>query len=274
MARTSPSPTADTTNVTVAMQPFPLPLGTIRLRVFNDQAPVDATYEAGSQEDSDCSANPAPGRTCMAGFTAHISDVLGEVTTDYYGNPLCTTYETDSHGIVFQDGSPVIAAGSAGRCLSDANGDIVIPNLGPDRYAAQVVPPSTGAHWFQTTTLEGGHDWDIWTQEGDTGYDTEQTVGQELQPAVQFGYVQAEVHLRWRRRGQGHRRRHQHLCRWHRRRRRPQRRRGRGQCPRPGTRPARGALRPRQQRPDGLHGPRERRTAASTSPASRPAPTS
>ena len=28
-----------TTNVTVAMQPFPLPLGTIRLRVFNDQAP-------------------------------------------------------------------------------------------------------------------------------------------------------------------------------------------------------------------------------------------
>jgi len=179
------------TTVTVGMQPFPLPLGTIRLRVFNDQAPVDGTYEAGSQEDSDCSATPEPGRACLAGFTAHISDVLDEVTTDYYGNPLCTTYETDSHGVVFVDGAPVIAAGSTGKCVSDANGDIVIPNLGPNRYAAQVVPPSGTGRWYQTTTLEGGHDWDIWTQEGDTGYDTEQTVGAELQPAVQFGFVQA-----------------------------------------------------------------------------------
>jgi hypothetical protein len=179
--------------VTVDMQPYPLPLGNVRIRVFNDQAPVDATYEAGSQEDSFCPGNPAAGRTCLAGFTAHLADVLGEVTTDYYGNPLCTTYVMSGGRIVFTDGSPTIAAGSPGKCLSDNNGDILIPNMGPDRYAATVIPPSGGAHWFQTTTLEGGHDWDIWTQEGDTGYDTEQTVGQELQPAVQFGFVQAKT---------------------------------------------------------------------------------
>jgi hypothetical protein len=64
----------------------------------------------------------------------------------------------------------------------------VIPNLGPNRYGATVVAPS-GATWRQTTTLEGGHDWDIWIQEGDTGYDTEQTLGGEPVPYVDFGFV-------------------------------------------------------------------------------------
>ncbi len=179
-----------TPTVMVAMEPYPLPLGTVRMRVFNDQAPVDGTYEVGSQEDSDCSATPAPGRACLSGFVAHLSDVFGEVTTDYYGNPLCTKYVTNRQGrVVFTDGSPTVTADSPGKCLSDGNGDIVIPNLGPNRYAATVVPPSSGPYWFQTTTLEGGHDWDIWTQEGDLGYDTEQTIGQEMVPAVQFGFV-------------------------------------------------------------------------------------
>jgi hypothetical protein len=172
-----------TTPVTVEMQPYPLPLGTVRLRVFADSIPVDATYEVGAERGLD-------------GFGVHLADVLGEVTTDYYGNPLCTTYvhtardATHPNGQLVFDaaGKPVIAAGSTGRCVSDANGDVVIPNLGPDRYAATVVPP-TGTTWVQTTTLEGGHDWDIWTQEGDTGFDTEQTIGGEPVPAVDFGFV-------------------------------------------------------------------------------------
>jgi hypothetical protein len=165
-----------TAHVTVSMQPYPLPLGTVRLRVFNDSVPVDGTYEVGAESG-------------LAGFTAHLSDVMGEVSTDYYGNPLCTTYVHDSQGrMVFVDDKPQIAAGSIGKCVSDANGDVVIPNLGPDRYAATVIPP-TGTNWVQTTTLEGGHDWDIWTQEGDTGFDTEQTIGGEPVPAVDFGFV-------------------------------------------------------------------------------------
>lgn len=169
-----------TQQVTVDMQPYPLPLGTARIRVFNDRVPVDATYEVGAE----------PG---LAGFTAHLTDVLGEVTTDYYGNPLCTTYvHTGSNGtgpITFDaDGKPVVAPDSVGRCISDAAGDITIPNLGPDRYASSVVPPA-GQTWAQTTTLEGAHDWDIWVQEGDTGYDTEQTIGGERVPYVDFGFV-------------------------------------------------------------------------------------
>ncbi|MEU3455164.1 SdrD B-like domain-containing protein [Micromonospora sp. NPDC006766] len=170
-----------TTAVTVGMQPYPLPLGTVRLRVFEDNAPVDGTYEVGAEHG-------------LAGFTAHLSDVMGEVTVDYYGNPLCTEYEhtapdaTHPAGkVVFEDGAPVIAEESTG-CRSDANGDIVIPNLGPNRYAATVVAPS-GQNWVQTTTLEGGHDWDVWVQENDTGYDTEQSLGGELVPYVDFGFV-------------------------------------------------------------------------------------
>ncbi|MBM0227731.1 carboxypeptidase-like regulatory domain-containing protein [Micromonospora sp. ATA51] len=68
-----------TTAVRVGMQPYPLPLGTVRLRVFDDSVPVDGTYEVGAERG-------------LAGFTAHLSDVMGEVTVDYYGNPLCTKY--------------------------------------------------------------------------------------------------------------------------------------------------------------------------------------
>ncbi|MFC0006407.1 hypothetical protein [Micromonospora siamensis] len=171
-----------TTDVSVGMQPYPLPLGTVRLRVFEDAAPVDGTYEVGAEHG-------------LAGFTAHLADVMGEVTVDYYGNPLCTRYahtapdaDHPTGRVVFDDdGRPVIAEESTG-CRSDADGDITIPNLGPDRYAAQVVAPG-GRSWVQTTTLEGGHDWDVWVQEGDTGYDTEQTLGGEPVPYVDFGFV-------------------------------------------------------------------------------------
>ena len=173
--------------VTVEMQPYPLPLGTVRLRVFNDSIPVDATYEVDSEKG-------------LAGFTARLSDVLGQVTTDYYGNPLCTSYVHDAPvaprtvGPIRFDaaGKPVVDTSKAPGCVSDANGDITIPNMGPDRYASIVVP-ATGTNWAQTTTLEGAHDHDIWVQEGDTGYDTEQTVGGERIPYVDFGFVQPKA---------------------------------------------------------------------------------
>jgi hypothetical protein len=40
--------------------------------------------------------------------------------------------------------------------------------------------------------LEGAHDWDAWIQEGETGYDTEMTVGGERVPFVDFGFVAAK----------------------------------------------------------------------------------
>ena len=176
-----------TTRAVVRMNPTPLPLTTLRLQVFNDSVPVDGTYEVDAEQG-------------LAGFTASLTDVLGLVSTDYYGNPLCTIYKhanaNGSGPMLFDaDNRPIIdTARSTGQCVSDATGAIVIPNLGPNRYAATVTPPAAQAgQWVQTTTLEGGHDHDIWQQEGETGYDTEQVRGAELVSAVQFGFVRAKA---------------------------------------------------------------------------------
>jgi hypothetical protein len=165
-----------TAPVVTKLDAYPLPLANVRMKVFSDTNPVDGTYEAGAE---------AP----LPGFTGHISDVLGEVTTDYFGNPLCTQYAHLANGAIDMgaNGKPAAVTASPG-CVSDANGEILIPNLGPDRYATTVVPPA-GSDWVQTTTLEGGHDWDEWVAEGATGYDSELVVGAEKTAVVSMGYV-------------------------------------------------------------------------------------
>ncbi len=169
-----------TQQVAVAMNPTPLPLATMRIQVFDDTVPVDATYEADAEAG-------------LQGFVGHLTDVFGEVSTDYYGNALCTTYLHIADGSMRFDadtGKPVVDPSSTGRCVSDATGQIVIPNLGPNRYAATVTPPAGQAdQWVQTTTLEGAKDWDTWVQEGETGYDNEVLKGGEPVPLVQFGFV-------------------------------------------------------------------------------------
>ena len=93
-----------------------------------------------------------------------------------------------------RDGKPLVdTTRSTGKCTSDAPGVIVIPNLGPNRYGATVSPPAGQSGWVQTTTLEGGHDHDIWVQEGDTGLDTEFIKGAEPVPATQFGFVRVKA---------------------------------------------------------------------------------
>ncbi|MDQ1703035.1 MAG: hypothetical protein QOF57_2287, partial [Frankiaceae bacterium] len=114
------------TVVTVGMQPYPLPLQTIRIQVFNDNAPVDATWEMDAE----------PG---LAGFTGHLSDVFGLVSTDYYGNALCTKYlrladngvsttteeSEPTNPVAFADGKPVIDPSSIRKCVSGSDGVIV-----------------------------------------------------------------------------------------------------------------------------------------------------
>ena len=67
------------TPVSVVMNPTPLPLSTLRIQVFNDNMPVDATYEVDAEKG-------------LAGFTAHLSDIFGTVGSDYYTSPLCTVH--------------------------------------------------------------------------------------------------------------------------------------------------------------------------------------
>ena len=71
----------------------------------------------------------------MPGFTAHLADVMGEVTTDWYGNPLCTTYRpTTAPGRtgyeLDTEGKPIILD-RGGQCVSNMAGEIVGPEHGP-----------------------------------------------------------------------------------------------------------------------------------------------
>ena len=191
--------------VSVPLQPVPLPTATIKAQVFADVTGTNGQYD--------------PGEDGLPGFAGFITDYIGQVTTDVFGNPLCTKYQfTDLNSNGVQDPGEEIVLDAdfapivthlGGTCLSgDINMDgvvnaadvalytdpaldpgvLTIPNLGPNRYALSAVPP-TGSSWVQTTTLEGNHDWDAWVMEGSTGFDTEFVVGGEPFPAEIFGYV-------------------------------------------------------------------------------------
>ncbi|MHB8893521.1 MAG: hypothetical protein ACYC65_15910, partial [Candidatus Limnocylindrales bacterium] len=194
---------ADPGTIEVPLQPLPLPTATATAEVFADVTSANGQYD--------------PGEDGIPGFTGRLADYLGQVNTDVFGNPLCTTYApgTGPNGYDWVDGGPVVLH-LGGKCLSgDADMDGVvegsvggddyvlwqasadpalapgilrIPNLGPNRYAMTAVPP-TGQSWVQTTTLEGNHDWDTWLLEGATGLDTEFVVAGEPFPFTIFGYV-------------------------------------------------------------------------------------
>jgi hypothetical protein len=173
---------SDSGIVTVELQPYPLPDGTIRAQVFEDLNMTNGAYDAGE--------------TPLAGFQGKINDYIGQVSTDVYGNPLCTRYEgedPDTYEIpasaLDADGAPIPIPGTGGGCYSDATGMLAIPHVGPNRYALSLTPPADYQDWIQTTTLEGNHDWDAWVMEGSTGYDTEFVVAGEPVPSIIFGYV-------------------------------------------------------------------------------------
>ncbi|WP_457209007.1 hypothetical protein, partial [Nocardioides sp. P5_C9_2] len=167
--------------VSVELQPMPLPDSTVKGQVFADMAPTNGAYDAGDQP--------------LQGFQGHLNDLLGEVTTDVYGNPVCTTYVGEdpvTHEIPLADLDaemlPVVDT-VGGRCLSDADGIVTFPHMGTNRYTQFVTPPD-GQRWIQTTTLEGNHDWDSWVMEGSTGFDTEFTLAGEAVPTPMFGFAQ------------------------------------------------------------------------------------
>ena len=178
---------ATPTTVTVKMDPTPLPLSTIRVQVFEDISGANGQFDV-------------PAEDGLAGFVGHIHDVLGETTTDWYGNPLCTIYQKAAGNTSLDpfvgpyaldgNGDPIIAQ-IGGACVSGPDGIIEMGNLGRNRYSVQVTQPAGVAanYWHQTTTLEGGHDWDTWPQESATGFDQEVLVGKEPAAEVFFGFI-------------------------------------------------------------------------------------
>ena len=112
----------------------PLPLATIRIQVFNDQTPVDGTYEA------DAEAGPpwlhrAPQRRPRRREHRLLRQPALHVVPARDCRRGGPSFDADGHPVV----DP---ATNTGKCTSDATGEIVIPNLGPDRYAATVTPPT------------------------------------------------------------------------------------------------------------------------------------
>ena len=170
--------------VTVAAHPLPLPTSSMVIQVFNDNSMTNGQFDAPVEQ-------PGPGPTSMAGFRVSLNDIAGEITTDLFGNPLCTEYEKDpvtGEVLLDADGMPANIVKLGGECISDDYGIINIPNIGAMRYDVLVTPPD-GETWIQTTTLEGSHGWDTWIQEAGTGLDNEFIVAAEPFPWTIFGYV-------------------------------------------------------------------------------------
>jgi hypothetical protein len=156
-------------DVFVDMVPNPLPLATLRVRAFHDNQVVNG------EED-------LPVESGVEGFHVVIGDPVGEVTVDFFGNPICTEY--DGVGGSTPLGDPVPMTG--GFCTSTgADGIATIPNLPPGKYEVKVIPPD-GEGWIQTTTIEGTHVIDAWIEEGATGFSTEAGF---LTASVWFGFV-------------------------------------------------------------------------------------
>jgi hypothetical protein len=184
--------------VDVFLNPYPIPLGTIRIKVFDDSRPTDGTFD--EQIESG-----------LEGWQGLVTDFSGLVSADFFGNPICTEYAKDPKTgltLIGADGRPTPLPPHdppppdpktgyhnptvPGRCLSDSNGDITIPNMAPSHYTTTVTPPDdSNTQWVQTTTLEGNHDHDVWLMPNDTGYDTELVAGGEAVPWVQFGFAHA-----------------------------------------------------------------------------------
>ncbi|MBO8128416.1 MAG: pectin esterase [Peptococcaceae bacterium] len=158
----------------VKLHPHPLPLSKIRVHVFHDNNPVNG-------EDD------FPLESGLEGFLIIVKDTVGEVTVDYFGNPLGTEYVRDPSGNLILDssGNPIPIPGTGGKILTDANGDALIDNLPPGKYEVQAIPPD-GTDWIQTTTIEGTHIIDAWIEEGNDGYSPREGF---KAPLVWIGFV-------------------------------------------------------------------------------------
>ncbi len=114
--------------ITVSLQPWPLPLGTIRVKVFADEAPVDGVWEAGAEQG-------------LAGFTVQGSRTSWASSPPTGSATRCapTTTRRRRQGPVRRR-RRTDRRRSNPASWSDADGDIVIPNLGRNRYGVVSQP--------------------------------------------------------------------------------------------------------------------------------------
>jgi hypothetical protein len=181
---TVPSPVPGVVNV--KLNPYPVPLGTIRVKACVDMAPTNSKCDLPEEPGVPTQKGAAPADN----FRVKLTDFDGVVSVDYFGNPLCTEYKKNGAGKIILDarGNPTPVPGTGGACITDVNGDVAISNMAPNRYSVQVMPPDN-QQWVLTSTLEGNKDFDVWLVPNDTGYDSEMVLGGEPVPFVDFAFV-------------------------------------------------------------------------------------
>jgi large repetitive protein len=163
--------------VTVYVDKTPLPTAQLRVRVFQDNSPLNNQFDA----------DELP----LAGFNVGLDDAGGrygiaggQMMQDAFGNPIGTTYKPCSTGPGTCDSYEVDTLGN-GFLITDAQGFVTFQNLRPGKYTAKVIPPA-GQNWQQTTTIEGQKGQDAWVKAN------EPTFFQEFGPAgphVEIGFV-------------------------------------------------------------------------------------
>ncbi|OGO82295.1 MAG: hypothetical protein A2Y18_01290 [Clostridiales bacterium GWD2_32_19] len=165
---------ASSTTAIVKLNKHPLPLAKIRAKVFHDNHIVNG------QDD-------VPAEVGLPGFHIVVEDLIGEVTVDYFGNPVGTQYEKNPDGtFIFDvDGNPIPIPNTAGKVVTDVSGEAIIENLAPGKYEVQAIPPD-GYGWIQTSTIEGKHAFAAWIEEGNDGYLYEKGF---QTPLVWFGFI-------------------------------------------------------------------------------------
>jgi hypothetical protein len=160
--------------VTVTVHALPLPTAQISVLTFLDQNPINNGFD---EHD-----------TRLGGCRVVISDNLGPVSQDAFGNPLGTQYQFDpgtGQPVLDVDGNPIVTmmgngvittltqnqfnAGGAQNPYNLNVGEALVKYIPPGKYGVVVVPPhldDTGAAliFSQTTTIEGTPTIDAWVK--------------------------------------------------------------------------------------------------------------
>ncbi len=133
-------------SLTVQSADNPLPLGKIRVFVFNDN-----TWTNGAPDTEEAG---------LTGFHVTLDDQINTpVQAEYDGAPLCTLGNT----------------GEQASCHTAADGFLQINDLGPATYFIEVTPPTgpcnsdPNSEWRQTTTIDGGFTLLASVEEGSDG---------------------------------------------------------------------------------------------------------
>jgi large repetitive protein len=142
----------------------PLPLGSIRVFVFDDNTWTNGAPDTGP-------AGAPETEQGLSNFQVELYEQTNSrVTVDYHNKPLCSDPLPDDP-----------APGHWPGCKTDSDGFAMIDKLGPATYFTEVVPPPScdpnhpsgtipgDGQWVQTTTIDGGLSLQTGVEEGSDG---------------------------------------------------------------------------------------------------------